>query len=92
MTRFYLSSCYAVFKVLAGCIPASSLNKLDEVLNILSKTMVFLCVSGGKRTRTADICLAKAALYQLSYTPSFGLDSSSVAFTKKDIKSKILSL
>jgi len=24
---------------------------------------------GGKRTRTADICLAKAALYQLSYTP-----------------------
>ena len=25
--------------------------------------------SGGKRTRTADICLAKAALYQLSYTP-----------------------
>jgi hypothetical protein len=26
---------------------------------------------GGKRTRTADICLAKAALYQLSYTPSF---------------------
>jgi hypothetical protein len=26
---------------------------------------------GGKRTRTADICLAKAALYQLSYTPIF---------------------
>ena len=25
--------------------------------------------AGGKRTRTADICLAKAALYQLSYTP-----------------------
>ena len=25
---------------------------------------------GGKRTRTADICRAKAALYQLSYTPS----------------------
>ena len=24
---------------------------------------------GDKRTRTADICLAKAALYQLSYTP-----------------------
>ncbi len=24
---------------------------------------------GGKRTRTADICRAKAALYQLSYTP-----------------------
>ena len=28
---------------------------------------------GGKRTRTADICLAKAALYQLSYTPYFNL-------------------
>lgn len=26
-------------------------------------------VSGGKRTRTADILLAKQALYQLSYTP-----------------------
>ena len=25
---------------------------------------------GGKRTRTADICRAKAALYQLSYTPN----------------------
>ena len=24
---------------------------------------------GDKRIRTADICLAKAALYQLSYTP-----------------------
>ena len=24
---------------------------------------------GDKRTRTADICLARAALYQLSYTP-----------------------
>ncbi len=29
-----------------------------------------LCMGGGKRTRTADICRAKAALYQLSYTPS----------------------
>ena len=27
-------------------------------------------MGGGKRTRTADICRAKAALYQLSYTPS----------------------
>ena len=26
-------------------------------------------IGGGKRIRTADICLAKAALYQLSYTP-----------------------
>ena len=31
---------------------------------------------GGKRTRTADICRAKAALYQLSYTPN--LQSSKV--------------
>ena len=28
---------------------------------------------GGKRTRTADICRAKAALYQLSYTPNLQL-------------------
>ena len=27
-------------------------------------------ISGGKRTRTADILLAKQALYQLSYTPN----------------------
>ena len=26
-------------------------------------------LAGSKRTRTADVCLAKAALYQLSYTP-----------------------
>ena len=30
-------------------------------------------ISGGKRTRTADICLAKAALYQLSYTPIWAI-------------------
>ena len=28
-------------------------------------------IGGDKRIRTADICLAKAALYQLSYTPFF---------------------
>ena len=28
-----------------------------------------LGLAGGKRTRTAGVCLAKAALYQLSYTP-----------------------
>ena len=27
-------------------------------------------IGGDKRTRTADICLARAALYQLSYTPA----------------------
>ena len=27
-------------------------------------------IRGGKRTRTADILLAKQALYQLSYTPN----------------------
>jgi hypothetical protein len=31
------------------------------------KNLCFSC--GGKRTRTADIRRAKAALYQLSYTP-----------------------
>ncbi len=29
----------------------------------------FRILGGDKRTRTADICLARAALYQLSYTP-----------------------
>jgi hypothetical protein len=28
---------------------------------------------GGKETRTPDICLAKAALYQLSYTPMWAI-------------------
>ncbi|CAN0456621.1 unnamed protein product, partial [Scytosiphon promiscuus] len=28
---------------------------------------------GDKQTRTADICLAKAALYQLSYTPKWAI-------------------
>lgn len=31
---------------------------------------------GGKRIRTAGICLAKAALYQLSYTPTYALINS----------------
>ena len=30
-------------------------------------------LAGGKRTRTADVCLAKAALYQLSYTPIWAI-------------------
>ena len=30
---------------------------------------------GDKRTRTADICLARAALYQLSYTPFPGFST-----------------
>ena len=34
-----------------------------------TKETIFIFFGGGKRTRTADICLARAALYQLSYTP-----------------------
>ena len=30
-----------------------------------------LSIYGDKRIRTADICRAKAALYQLSYTPIY---------------------
>ena len=30
---------------------------------------IFLTIIGSKRTRTADIRLARAALYQLSHTP-----------------------
>ena len=32
-------------------------------------TFYVLITGGDKRTRTADICRAKAALYQLSYIP-----------------------
>jgi hypothetical protein len=42
---------------------------------VLIKKMFFWQKSfdgGDKRTRTADICLARAALYQLSYTPVVG--------------------
>ncbi len=38
----------------------------SQALNFLSIYFIFC---GGKRTRTADICRAKATLYQLSYTP-----------------------
>ena len=33
-------------------------------------SMIRNMIGGGKRTRTADILLAKQALYQLSYTPT----------------------
>ena len=32
---------------------------------------MFFLFYGDKRIRTADICRAKAALYQLSYTPIY---------------------
>ena len=32
---------------------------------------MFFLFCGDKRIRTADICRAKAALYQLSYTPNY---------------------
>ena len=41
------------------------------LLQIFLRNLVIRIVfSGGKRTRTADILLAKQALYQLSYTPN----------------------
>lgn len=40
-----------------------------EIIPFSGRLTVF---GGGKRTRTADILLAKQALYQLSYTPSVG--------------------
>ena len=46
------------------------INKLDDpLLRYLQYFIIILCRGGDKRIRTADICLAKAALYQLSYTP-----------------------
>ena len=77
--------CYAVFKVHTGYSPAfstfSAVGGAEELFLarsiILTQVFKFALENletffgGGKRTRTADICLAKAALYQLSYTPSF---------------------
>ena len=37
---------------------------------------------GGKRTRTADILLAKQALYQLSYTPKHFINESGPSWTR----------
>ena len=34
----------------------------------MGNSIITAC-GGGKRTRTADICRARTALYQLSYTP-----------------------
>lgn len=49
------------------------INYLSEVISShLTPTSTITKESGGKRTRTADFCRAKAALYQLSYTPSLG--------------------
>lgn len=39
-------------------------------------------ISGGKRTRTADILLAKQVLYQLSYNPENPEGSMIVIFRK----------
>ena len=45
-------------------------------LSYFNKSSIILCnvylLCGDKRIRTADICRAKAALYQLSYTPNDG--------------------
>ena len=46
-------------------------NNAKPLLQIFLRNLVIRIVfSGGKRTRTADILLAKQALYQLSYTPN----------------------
>ena len=58
-------------------IPAGCCLILTGSCWILFPVFGFLTLlSGGKRTRTADICLAKAALYQLSYTPTFSIQKS----------------
>ena len=47
------------------------IDKSKPDLQIFLRDLVIRIVfSGGKRTRTADILLAKQALYQLSYTPN----------------------
>ena len=58
---------YAVVKVLARPKPSSLQHRLSSIHRVLN--LYPLVIGGGKRTRTADILLAKQALYQLSYTP-----------------------
>ena len=41
------------------------------LISWIKQKLVIFC--GDKRTRTADICRAKATLYQLSYTPSWAI-------------------
>ena len=66
---FYLTSYYAVFKVLAGKY-SSSLVSLLLTLVLEFNSLSWVWVGGGKRTRTADFLRARQALYQLSYTPT----------------------
>ena len=51
---------------------------------------MFFVKCGDKRTRTADICLARAALYQLSYTPFHSCFTRTA--TKNLIETKFINL
>ena len=71
-TPFIASECQGIqlkplFAYIILCFPLYSFQNLAFML----RTRDYNC--GDKRTRTADICRAKAALYQLSYTPVWAI-------------------
>ena len=71
-TSFIASECQGIqlkplFAYIILCFPLYSFQNLAFML----RTRDYNC--GDKRTRTADICRAKAALYQLSYTPVWAI-------------------
>eukprot|EP00952_Eustigmatos_sp_NYUAD-ZCMA_P014712 57174-Eustigmatos_ZCMA.PRE.2 len=77
--RFALSSLWIGEEVLWSCLirrppDQSSLPAPRSVSPVIASFIASEYQGcGGKRTRTADICRAKAALYQLSYTPSWAI-------------------
>ena len=52
-----------------GSFQKTNPNHIQQIQSLYRGDILWL-ISGGKRTRTADILLAKQALYQLSYTPN----------------------
>ena len=56
----------------AAYSPSPSLNRPKQGAEVIPISANLAIFGGGKRTRTADILLAKQALYQLSYTPTVG--------------------
>ena len=62
---------YLVF-ILRYCIPCSFFHSKTSLVSY-TRPYCSNFKSGDMRTRTADILLAKQALYQLSYTPIMSL-------------------
>ncbi len=53
----------------SGAGKTTLVKKISKRKNYKISIFMQILIYGDKRIRTADICRAKAALYQLSYTP-----------------------